>query len=103
MIELPVDELGLEILRYAVEASEWNAHSWVAGAKQHLHYGQPAIRATEEAWSWLIANGLVAYDMSQQSAMYSIFVTTSRPSGPEGGADDGQSAPAACSRPPPIP
>ena len=72
-VELPVDELGLLVLRdFAVEG--WNRNNYVREAEQYSGYGRAGSRALAEAFGWLLARGLVAADPDQSSAD-AIFVT----------------------------
>lgn len=72
--DLPVDELGLLILRDFLESGGWNERNYVLEAEQSGGYRGEASRAIAEAFGWLKARGLTASDHSQ-SASDAIFVT----------------------------
>ena len=67
---LPIDLLGLEILKDIVANNEWNSGNWLNMAD----YSLMGVRALAEAWNWLFATGLVAHD-PKQTAADAIFVT----------------------------
>jgi uncharacterized protein (TIGR02391 family) len=72
VLELPVDQLGLEILRDVIANPDTgdNARNWVRSAV----YGAQAKRALSEAWSWLHANGLIATDVEDHN-LHQVFAT----------------------------
>ncbi|TQL58767.1 uncharacterized protein (TIGR02391 family) [Oryzihumus leptocrescens] len=76
IVALPLDELALRILADVKANNEWNWRNWMLSAVQSSAYSRhpQALRALSEAWGWLRANGLVAWDPSQDSAQ-AIFVT----------------------------
>jgi uncharacterized protein (TIGR02391 family) len=72
--ELPVDELGLLVLRDFIASGGWNSRNYVLEAQQYRGYERPALRALSEAFAWLSARGLLAPD-PDQSAPDAVFVT----------------------------
>jgi hypothetical protein len=74
IVELPVDQLGLLILRDFVATDGWNSRSYILEAQQYRGYDRPALRALSEAFAWLSARGLLAPDPDQSSAN-AVFVT----------------------------
>jgi len=75
-LALPVDELGLLILRDYRRSKGWNAYNWMNDAQQRPGYqNRPdALHALSEAWSWLLSRGLVARDFGQSNSDY-VFIT----------------------------
>lgn len=72
--ELPVDQLGLIVLKDMLASRTWNERNYVLEAQQHANYGAAPSRALAEAIGWLKARGLIARDHDQHSAD-AIFVT----------------------------
>lgn len=77
MTALPLDVLGIEILRDVIANGEWNSHNWMLLAQQDVGLRDPAAsNALAEAWNWLYAKGLVARDYSKgDSSSSAVFVT----------------------------
>ena len=73
-VELPVDQLGLIVLRDLLESNEWNQHNYINDAQHHAGYGLEASRALAEALGWLRARGLIGTDPGKGSPD-AIFVT----------------------------
>jgi hypothetical protein len=73
ILQLPIDELGLEVLRDFDRTSQWNDYNYVNEA-QNAGYGKPTLDALSEAIGWLRACGLVTPDLSQHSSN-AAFVT----------------------------
>ena len=73
ILQLPIDELGLEVLRDFDQTGQWNDHNYVNEAR-NAGYGKPALDALSEAIGWLRARGLVTPDLSQHSSN-AAFVT----------------------------
>ena len=73
---LPVDELGLEVLRDIVATEEWNEYNYTNTAGQDPRYrgDTAALRALAESLGWLRARGLIARTPGQ-TADAAIFVT----------------------------
>lgn len=68
-LSLPLNSLAMEVLRDFRAGGGWNRDSWIKGTVQTGAVSGPAVeKAFAEAWSWLEARGLVAWDPSQQSA-----------------------------------
>jgi uncharacterized protein (TIGR02391 family) len=74
VLSLPVDELGLRILRDVRDSHEWNEYNWYLKMQQQARFSDVALRRCAEAWGWLRAKGLVARTPGQ-SASEAIFVT----------------------------
>jgi uncharacterized protein (TIGR02391 family) len=72
--ELPVDQLGLIILKELIVSREWNTRNFILRAQREDGYRAGASRALAEAVGWLMARGLIARDADQHSAD-AIFVT----------------------------
>lgn len=73
ILQLPIDELGLEVLRDFDRTGQWNDYNYVNDAR-NTGYGKPALDALSEAIGWLRARGLVTPDLSQSSSN-AAFVT----------------------------
>ena len=73
---MPLDALGLWILRDVDEANEWNSYNWMNARQQSPEFSHQAValRAFEEPWAWLRAKALVAHNPSQ-SHEAAIFIT----------------------------
>ena len=74
VVDLPVDQLGLIILRDFLETEGWNERNYVLEAQQRGGYVGDAAQAITEAFGWLRARGLTAHDPTD-NAQDSIFVT----------------------------
>jgi uncharacterized protein (TIGR02391 family) len=72
--ELPVDQLGLRVLRDFQRSGGWNSRNYVLEAHQNCGYRGDALRAIAEAFAWLSARGLIAKDPDQSSSD-AVFVT----------------------------
>jgi len=73
ILQLPIDELGLEVLRDFDRTGQWNDYNYVNDAR-NAGYGKPTLNALSEAIGWLRARGLVTPDLSQHSSN-AAFVT----------------------------
>lgn len=71
VVALPVDQLGLIVLRDLVETREWNEYNYLLGAARYQGAGAEAIA---EAMAWLRARALIARTPGQTSDA-AIFVT----------------------------
>lgn len=73
---LPVDRLGLEILRSMHQSEERNAYNWM-NRWRNLGYrkGQPVMNALATATHWLYSNGLIAPDFQDHGSFYPMFIT----------------------------
>lgn len=67
ILQLPIDELGLEVLRDFDRTGQWNDYNYVNEAR-NAGYGKPTLDALSEAIGWLRARGLVTPDLSQHSS-----------------------------------
>jgi hypothetical protein len=73
VLGLPLDQLGLAVLKDLVANNETNEVNWLQAAART--YRPDAVQALAEAWAWLHQTGLVA---NGQQTMYTaglIFVT----------------------------
>lgn len=75
VVELPVDQLGLVVLKDMVASETWNSRNYILEAQQWagLPHGEPT-RALAEAIGWLYARGLIADD-HEPSSNGAMFVT----------------------------
>jgi uncharacterized protein (TIGR02391 family) len=73
ILQLPIDELGLEVLRDFDRTGQWNDYNYVNQAR-NAGYAKPALNALSEAIGWLRARGLVTPDLSESSGN-AAFVT----------------------------
>jgi len=73
VLELPVDQLGLAILKDFHASGGWNESNYVIEA-QHAGYRGEGLKAIAEALAWVRARGLTARDPNQSSPN-AIFVT----------------------------
>jgi uncharacterized protein (TIGR02391 family) len=74
ILEAPVDQLGLMVLKDFLSGGGWNRHNYInearnAGASDEIQ------RALAEAFAWLEGRGLVAHDPTQSSSSDARFVT----------------------------
>lgn len=68
VVALPLDELALRVLADYVANDEWNWRNWMGRAAQVAYPSRPdANFALSEAWGWLQAKGLVAWNPKQDS------------------------------------
>lgn len=72
LLEMPVDQVGLLVLRDFLETDQWSRHNYIneyrnAGASTEL------LRVLAEAVDWLSGRGLIATDPEQSAT--SAFVT----------------------------
>jgi len=73
VLGLPLDQLGLAVLKDLVANNETNEVNWLQAAART--YRPDTVQALAEAWAWLHQTGLVA---NGQQTMYTaglIFVT----------------------------
>ena len=68
ILALPLDELGLAVLRDAHARSTWNWRNWILETRHHSSVGPAAAEALAEAWTWLFSRNLVAWNPEQSSA-----------------------------------
>lgn len=71
--DLPVDQLGLGVLRDLLESNEWNKYNYLKSAEREYGRGV-ALEAIAEALGWLRARALIARKPGQ-TADVAIFVT----------------------------
>lgn len=74
-LSLPISELSMRVLRDFRESEGWNRDSWVKESQQWGSVRSPKMtRALAEAWAWLEARGLVAWN-PEQSSPNAYFIT----------------------------
>lgn len=74
ILAIPIDELGLAVLRDFDATSGWNAYNWTLETTRAYGDKEEISAAFSEAWSWLLGRGLVARDF-RQTAAEAVFVT----------------------------
>jgi uncharacterized protein (TIGR02391 family) len=72
ILELPLDRLGLAVLRDFEETKQWSDYNYVNEAR-NAGYSEDAKLALSEAMSWLRGRGLLAPDLLQSNT--GAFVT----------------------------
>lgn len=71
---LPIDYLGILVLKRLVETNEWNSSNFLNfGREQGVP--EPVLKCWAEALNWLISKNLVARGIPGQSSSDAIFVT----------------------------
>ena len=73
LASLPIDMVGLEILKDVVANNMDNSRNWLLMAKDG-GYSQPALDRCQEAWDWLHTAGLVGHNRLKSDAHW-ICVT----------------------------
>jgi len=73
IVALPVDQLGLEVLRDLIKTEEWNSQNYLGWARE-ARLPKPALMALAEAIGWLRGRALIARDPGQGSPD-AVFVT----------------------------
>jgi uncharacterized protein (TIGR02391 family) len=71
---LPIDRLGIIVLKHLVDTNEWNAHNFLNSGR-NLHLPETAIKCWAEALNWLVSKNLVARGAPGQTSANTIFVT----------------------------
>ena len=66
IMDLPVDQLGLVILRDLLQTNEWNEYNYLLNAQRSFPRGDAAL-AISEAMAWLRGRGLIARTPGQTS------------------------------------
>jgi uncharacterized protein (TIGR02391 family) len=74
LLALPLDVLGVEVLRHLSSGKEWNTYNFTVSLEASRR-AEAAQRALFEAVGWLEATGLIAHPKPGQSTMDSMFVT----------------------------
>ncbi len=74
VVALPVDQLGIALLRDLVASGEWNEYNYVLGAQEAYRSQPGAAEAIAEAMAWLRARALIARTPGQSNPD-AIFVT----------------------------
>jgi uncharacterized protein (TIGR02391 family) len=73
LLALPVDAVGLAVLRDVVDNEETNIHNWHQAARHG--YSQRGLDVLTEGWGWLLQNGLVAMAPDQVFRQGAVIVT----------------------------
>ncbi|MEU3627879.1 TIGR02391 family protein [Amycolatopsis coloradensis] len=69
VLALPLDDLGLRVLKDARDNNERNWQNWLNTARQRAYPGRKdVLNVLSEAWAWLLNRGLVVWDPEQSSA-----------------------------------
>lgn len=69
VLALPLDDLGLRVLKDARDNNEWNWQNWLIAARQRAYPGRKdVLNVLSEAWAWLLNRGLVVWNPQQSSA-----------------------------------
>lgn len=74
VVNLPLDDLALRLLRDAQETQEWNWKNWMNSARRRYQDREDALHALAEAWTWLINRGLIVWS-HQQSSEAAIMIS----------------------------
>lgn len=69
---LPIDRLGIIVLRHLIETNEWNAHNFLIGVR---NISKDVAKCWAEALNWLVSKNLVARGTPGQTSANTIFVT----------------------------
>jgi len=71
---LPLDRLGLLVLKHLVETKDWNSHNFL-NSGSNLRLSEATLRCWSEAFNWLVSKNLVARGTPGHSELNAIFVT----------------------------
>ncbi len=71
---LPIDRLGILVLKYLADTSEWNSHNFLSSGRNH-GLPNPTLKCWSEGLNWLISKNLVAIGEPSQTSPQSIFIT----------------------------
>lgn len=67
VLALPLDELALRVLQDAKANDEWNWGNWLLSANRGYPRRPDVLGALSEAWGWLQAHGLIAWNPGQST------------------------------------
>jgi uncharacterized protein (TIGR02391 family) len=71
---LPVDRLGILVLKHLAQTNEWNSHNFLnSGQNQGLP--DQTLRCWSEALNWLVSKNLVARGMPGDPHLEAMFIT----------------------------
>lgn len=71
---LPIDRLGILVLKHLDDTREWNAYNFTnSGRNEGIH--TPILQFWSEALNWLVSKNLVAHGIPGNSNPDSIFIT----------------------------
>lgn len=74
--QLPLDRLGLVVLRYLVDTGEWSSYNFLLNVNHPIKkFELTASKCLSEALNWLISKSLVARGTPEKHEASSIFVT----------------------------
>jgi uncharacterized protein (TIGR02391 family) len=71
---LPIDRLGILVLKHLVDTKEWNSYNFLNSGK-NLRLPTATLRCWSEALNWLVSNNLVARGTPNDSRPDAIFIT----------------------------
>lgn len=71
---LPIDRLGILVLKHLVDTREWNSHNFLNSGR-NLRIPDSTLRCWSEGLNWLLSKNLVARGEPGQSSAESIFIT----------------------------
>ena len=71
---LPIDRLGILVLRHLSETNEWNSHNFLIQGQGH-QVPESVLGCWSEALNWLVSKNLVARGIPGNSNANSIFIT----------------------------
>lgn len=71
---LPIDRLGILVLKHLVDTKEWNSHNFL-NSGMNLRLPESTLRCWSEALNWLVSKNLVARGTPGQSSPDAIFIT----------------------------
>jgi len=71
---LPIDRLGILVLKYLVDSKEWNSHNFLNSVRND-RLPESTLKCWSEALNWLISKNLVARGIPGNPDANAIFVT----------------------------
>lgn len=74
VVDLPLKELALEVLRDWDETDQWNFHNWLLSTND-VSRNVEVSRALSEAQNWLVSNGFLARGEPGQTSPEAGFIT----------------------------
>jgi uncharacterized protein (TIGR02391 family) len=71
---LPIDRIGILVLKHLVNTKEWNSQNFLnSGFSEHLP--KQTLEIWSEAFNWLVSKNLIAYGIAGNFTAGSMFVT----------------------------
>jgi len=71
---LPIDRLGIIVLKHLVDTKEWNSYNFLNFGK-NLHLPESTLMCWSEALNWLVSKNLVAHGKPGYANPDAIFIT----------------------------